>query len=36
MTGMYATVAIQAALAHRERSGEGQWIDTISSTPPSR
>jgi crotonobetainyl-CoA:carnitine CoA-transferase CaiB-like acyl-CoA transferase len=28
MTGMYATVAIQAALAHRERSGEGQWIDT--------
>jgi formyl-CoA transferase len=28
MTGMYATVAIQAALAHRERSGHGQWIDT--------
>jgi formyl-CoA transferase len=27
MTGMYAAVAIQAALAHRERSGEGQWID---------
>jgi len=27
MTGMYATVAIQAALAHRERTGEGQWID---------
>jgi formyl-CoA transferase len=28
MTGMYATVAIQAALAHRDRSGHGQWIDT--------
>ena len=27
MTGMYATVAIQAALAHRDRTGEGQWID---------
>jgi crotonobetainyl-CoA:carnitine CoA-transferase CaiB-like acyl-CoA transferase len=27
MTGMYATVAIQAALAERERTGEGQWID---------
>ena len=27
MTGMYAAVAIQAALAHRDRSGEGQWID---------
>jgi formyl-CoA transferase len=27
MTGMYATVAIQAALAHRERSGQGQWLD---------
>ncbi|HYQ99166.1 MAG TPA: CaiB/BaiF CoA-transferase family protein [Casimicrobiaceae bacterium] len=27
MTGMYATVAIQAALAHRERTGAGQWID---------
>ncbi|QDQ26132.1 CoA transferase [Chitinimonas arctica] len=26
-TGMYATVAIQAALAHRDRSGEGQHID---------
>ena len=28
MTGMYATVAIQAALAHRDRTGDGQWIDT--------
>ena len=28
MTGMYATVAIQAALAHRDRTGLGQWIDT--------
>jgi len=27
MTGMYATVAIQAALAHRDRTGVGQWID---------
>jgi crotonobetainyl-CoA:carnitine CoA-transferase CaiB-like acyl-CoA transferase len=27
MTGMYATVAILAALAHRSRSGEGQYID---------
>jgi formyl-CoA transferase len=27
MTGMYATVAIQAALAHRDRTGLGQWID---------
>jgi glutaryl-CoA transferase len=27
LTGMYAAVAIQAALIHRERSGEGQWID---------
>lgn len=27
MTGMYATVGILAALAHRERSGEGQHID---------
>ncbi len=27
MTGMYATVAIQAALAARERDGEGRWID---------
>jgi len=28
MTGMYTTVAIQAALAHRDRTGRGQWIDT--------
>ena len=28
MTGMYATVAIQAALAHRDRTGQGQWIDS--------
>jgi crotonobetainyl-CoA:carnitine CoA-transferase CaiB-like acyl-CoA transferase len=27
MTGMYATVAILAALAHRDRTGDGQWID---------
>jgi len=27
ITGMYATVAIQAALAHRDRTGEGQWVD---------
>jgi formyl-CoA transferase len=27
MTGMYATVAILAALAHREKSGVGQHID---------
>ncbi|MBI3708177.1 MAG: CoA transferase [Proteobacteria bacterium] len=27
MTGMYATVAILAALRHRDRTGEGQYID---------
>jgi formyl-CoA transferase len=27
LTGMYATVAIQAALAHRDRTGEGQHVD---------
>ena len=27
MTGMYATVAVLAALTHRDRSGEGQYID---------
>lgn len=27
MTGLYATVAVLAALAHRERSGKGQYID---------
>lgn len=27
MTGLYATIAIQAALAERERSGKGQHID---------
>ena len=27
MTGMYATVAVMAALTHRDRTGEGQHID---------
>ena len=27
MTGMYATIAILAALTHRDRSGAGQYID---------
>ncbi|WP_229421874.1 CaiB/BaiF CoA transferase family protein [Massilia aquatica] len=27
MTGMYATVAVLAALTHRDRSGQGQYID---------
>jgi crotonobetainyl-CoA:carnitine CoA-transferase CaiB-like acyl-CoA transferase len=26
-TGLYSVIAIQAALAHRDRSGAGQWID---------
>ncbi|KIF81819.1 CaiB/BaiF CoA transferase family protein [Noviherbaspirillum autotrophicum] len=27
MTGMYATIAVMAALAHRDRTGAGQYID---------
>jgi crotonobetainyl-CoA:carnitine CoA-transferase CaiB-like acyl-CoA transferase len=27
LTGLYATIAIQAALAHREKTGRGQYID---------
>ena len=27
MTGMYSTVAVLTALAHRDRTGEGQYID---------
>jgi formyl-CoA transferase len=27
MTGMYSTVAVLAALTHRDRTGEGQYID---------
>jgi crotonobetainyl-CoA:carnitine CoA-transferase CaiB-like acyl-CoA transferase len=27
MTGMYTAVALLAALAHRDRTGRGQWID---------
>lgn len=27
MTGMYATIAVLAALTHRDRTGEGQFID---------
>ena len=27
MTGLYSVIAIQAALAHRDKTGEGQHID---------
>lgn len=27
MTGMYATIAVLAALSHRDRTGQGQYID---------
>ena len=27
MTGLYATIGVQAALLHRERTGEGQYVD---------
>ena len=27
LTGLYSTVGILAALTHRQRSGEGQWLD---------
>ncbi|SAK55071.1 L-carnitine dehydratase/bile acid-inducible protein F [Caballeronia arationis] len=27
MTGMYATIGVMAALAHRDRTGEGQYVD---------
>jgi crotonobetainyl-CoA:carnitine CoA-transferase CaiB-like acyl-CoA transferase len=27
LTGLYSTVGILAALSHRQRSGEGQWLD---------
>ena len=27
MTGLYATIAVLAALSHRDRTGEGQYID---------
>ena len=27
MTGMYATIAVTAAIAHREKSGVGQFVD---------
>jgi crotonobetainyl-CoA:carnitine CoA-transferase CaiB-like acyl-CoA transferase len=28
MTGLYATVGVLAALSHRDRTGEGQYVDT--------
>ena len=36
MTGMYACTSVLAALAHRERTGEGQYIDLDYTTRWSR